>query len=76
MCRFPSGLRSASDAGFTRIGLSMHEYRRLRDEGWTEAALRQVLDDHEVCVAEVEAIFGLRSHGPLHLEFNTLIRTT
>lgn len=64
---FVERVGAAAAAGFAGIGMSMWEYMRLREDGWTDAALRQVLDDHGVHLAEIEAILGFDRTGPVDL---------
>lgn len=55
---FPERVAAAAEAGFRRIGLMLGEYIALRAQGWTDAALRAVLDEHSVVIGEVEVLFG------------------
>ena len=54
---------AASRAGFAGIGLAARGYARLRDEGWSDTALRSLLDDHGVVLAETEGLLGFSSSG-------------
>ncbi|MEJ2870500.1 TIM barrel protein [Actinomycetospora sp. OC33-EN08] len=55
---FPDRVAAAAAAGYSGIGLAVPYYRRLREQGWTGAELRAVLDDHGILAAEAEAIVG------------------
>src|SRR5579863_1505347 len=56
---------AAAAGGFGRIGLMLGEYRSLRVAGWSDAALRAVLDEHSVTISEVEVLFGFAAaSGP------------
>lgn len=61
---FAERVRAAADAGFAALGLFVGDYRRLRDEGATDADLRAVLDDHGLRVVELEALRGWTATGP------------
>lgn len=56
-------VKAASRAGFAGIGLAARGYARLREEGWSDAALRSLLDDHGVVLAETEGLLGFSSSG-------------
>jgi sugar phosphate isomerase/epimerase len=60
---FPDRVAAAAGAGFAALSLYVGDYARLRDEGWSDAALRAVLDDHGVRVVELEALRGWSSTG-------------
>jgi sugar phosphate isomerase/epimerase len=55
---FRERVAAAAGAGFRRIGLMLGEYLALRAAGWSDAALREVLDEHSVAISEVEVLFG------------------
>jgi len=60
---FRDRVAAAASAGFTGIGLATRAYARLRDEGWSDAALSAVLDDAGVRLAEAEGLLGFSSAG-------------
>jgi sugar phosphate isomerase/epimerase len=60
---FPDRVAAAAGAGFAGISLYAGDYARLRAEGWSDAALRAVLDDHGVRVLELEALRGWSARG-------------
>lgn len=60
---FPDRVSAASAAGFAGIGLATRGYARLRQEGWSDVALRTVLDDAGIHLAEVEGVLGFSSSG-------------
>ena len=47
---------SAAAAGFAGIGLSIGHYRRLEADGFAPGGLRDLLDRHGVCLAEIEVV--------------------
>ncbi|MGD0698328.1 MAG: sugar phosphate isomerase/epimerase [Trebonia sp.] len=62
---FRDRVAAAAGAGFKRIGLMLGEYLALRTAGWSDTALRQVLDEHSVAISEVEVLFGFAARsGP------------
>ncbi len=60
---FPERVRAAAAAGFTGIGLAVGAYCRLREQGWTDQALRSVLDEAGMRLSETEGIVGFSSEG-------------
>jgi sugar phosphate isomerase/epimerase len=58
---FPERVAAAAGAGFAALSLYDGDYARLRAEGWSDAALRAVLDDHGLRVVELEALRGWAS---------------
>ncbi len=60
---FRDRVAAAASAGFTGIGLATRAYARLREEGWSDAALSAVLDDAGVHLAEAEGLLGFSSAG-------------
>lgn len=60
---FPDRVAAAAGAGFAGLSLYAGDYARLRAEGWSDAGLRAVLDDHGVQVVELEALRGWSAHG-------------
>jgi sugar phosphate isomerase/epimerase len=62
---FPERVAAAAAGGFESIGLMLREYLTLREEGWTDARLLAVLDEHGVSLNEVEVLFGFAApSGP------------
>jgi len=62
---FPERVAAASAAGFRSIGLMLGEYLTLREQGWSDAQLHAVLDEHGVSINEVEVLFGFAApSGP------------
>lgn len=57
-------IRSAADNGIRAIGLFVGQYQRLEAEGFAPGRLRELLDEHGVCVAEIEVVPGLGADGP------------
>lgn len=55
---FPDRVAAAADAGFDGIGLMLREYLGLRDEGWSDDAIRRLLEQHDMTISEVEVLFG------------------
>lgn len=60
---FRDRVTAAAAAGFVGIGLACRAYARLRDEGWSDAGLRSVLDDSGVRLLETEGLLGFSSSG-------------
>ncbi len=57
--KFDERVVAAAEAGYKGIGLFMSEYLRLRnDEGRSVADIAAVLDEHDICLAEIEVIRG------------------
>jgi sugar phosphate isomerase/epimerase len=52
----PTTVRAASAAGFDGVSLYFDEYRAARADGWSDADLRALLDDHGVAVAELDGV--------------------
>jgi sugar phosphate isomerase/epimerase len=62
---FPERVAVAAEAGFRRIGLMLGEYTAMREDGWTDAAMKSVLEEHSVAIGEVEVLFGFAApSGP------------
>ncbi|XVQ06705.1 sugar phosphate isomerase/epimerase family protein [Spirillospora sp. CA-255316] len=61
---FTDRLRAAATAGFDSIGLSLGQYRAALQEGLDDRTLRSLLDDHGLCVAEIEAPWDWAADGP------------
>ncbi|MGY0061989.1 sugar phosphate isomerase/epimerase family protein [Streptomyces sp. LZ34] len=53
---FGERVRAAAQAGFTGIGLAVHQYRRARAEGWTDARLAALLSEYGLRLTEVELL--------------------
>jgi len=51
---FAERLAAASAAGFHAISLWGRDYQAIRDEGWSDADLRVMLDDHGLTVGELD----------------------
>ncbi|MDQ7907470.1 sugar phosphate isomerase/epimerase family protein [Phytohabitans sp. ZYX-F-186] len=65
---FPDRVAAAAAAGYDAIGLSVPYYRHLREQGWTHAEMRRVLDDFGISIGEVEVIFGFCAEpGPANV---------
>lgn len=60
---FDQRVAASARAGFAGIGLSAGAYARLGADGWSDAALRGVLDQHDMHLAETEGLIGFSSHG-------------
>ena len=54
----------AASAGFAGIGLFVGQYRALELEGAAPGPLRDLLAEHDICLAEIEVIPGLGRDGP------------
>jgi sugar phosphate isomerase/epimerase len=65
---FPDRLDAAAAAGFAGIGLFTGDYLRLREEGHTPADLQTMVDDHGLCVAEIEVARGWGAADPAERE--------
>jgi sugar phosphate isomerase/epimerase len=63
---FDERVAAAAAAGYVGIGLYLQEYERLRANGWTDAQLRAVVDDHGQRITEFEALRGWASSGKAH----------
>jgi sugar phosphate isomerase/epimerase len=55
---FPDRVRVAAEAGFAGIGLRAENYWDAEDTGLDDAAMREILDRHDVAVMEVEYVTG------------------
>ena len=56
-------VRLASVNGFDAIGLYVGHYEQLERDGFAPNGLRELLDEHEICLAEIEVIPGLGADG-------------
>jgi sugar phosphate isomerase/epimerase len=54
---------SAAASGFAGIGLSTKQYRQLEADGFAPAGLHDLLDEHAICLAEVEVVRGWARGG-------------
>lgn len=54
---------AAAAAGFDGIGLYIGEYQRLAAEGLAGTWLDELLDQHSMCIAEIEVVRGWAQHG-------------
>lgn len=57
-------IHSAGAAGFAGIGLFAGQYRQLRDGGLSVGQLRDLLDESDVCLAEIEVLAGWGAASP------------
>lgn len=57
-------IAAAGAAGFAGIGLYAGQFLQLREEGFTIAELRELLDTNDVCLAEIEVLAGWGSTTP------------
>lgn len=57
-------IASAATAGFAGIGLFAGQFAALRTDGFSVGALRELLDQHDVCLAEIEVLAGWGSATP------------
>ena len=60
---FEERVAAAAEAGFAGVGMSDVDYTALLASGRTDAELRSVLDEHDVCVAELEFLRGWARDG-------------
>jgi sugar phosphate isomerase/epimerase len=49
---------AAAGAGFDAIGISLGRYLAVKQEGWTDAGIHSLLDDHGVRLVELEVLRG------------------
>ena len=54
---FRERAEAVAAGGFRGISLWGRDYRRARDEGWSDADLRVLLDDHGLTVAELDPVW-------------------
>jgi sugar phosphate isomerase/epimerase len=57
-------VRLASVNGFAGVGLWVEMYRTLEADGFAPGGLRELLDEHQVCLADIEVVPGLGADGP------------
>jgi sugar phosphate isomerase/epimerase len=65
---FEDRLAAAATAGCAGIGLFVGDYLRLVDEGHRPAELRAMVDDHALCIAEIEVARGWADPDPSQRE--------
>jgi sugar phosphate isomerase/epimerase len=53
----------AAREGFAGIGLFVGQYAQLERDGFAPGGLRELLDEHDICLAEIEVVPGLGRHG-------------
>ena len=53
----------AAAAGFAGIGMFVGQYAALEEEGFAPNGLRELLDGHGLCLAEIEVVPGLGADG-------------
>ena len=53
----------AASAGFAGIGMYVGQYRQLELDGFAPHGLRDLLDEHGICLAEIEVVPGLGVDG-------------
>jgi sugar phosphate isomerase/epimerase len=68
-------IAAAAAAGFAGIGLFAGEFIRLREHGFTIDDLRALLDDADVCLAEIEVLAGWGAAQPTesHRAFESVV---
>jgi sugar phosphate isomerase/epimerase len=54
----------AAANGFAGIGLWVEQYRQLEAGGQAPGPLRELLEENEICLAEIEVVPGLGADGP------------
>jgi sugar phosphate isomerase/epimerase len=62
---FDERLAAAAAAGFDGIGLSVAEYRRLRDQGYEIPQMREALNRHGLRLAELTVVVGFSAPDAL-----------
>jgi sugar phosphate isomerase/epimerase len=55
---FAERVEAAAEAGFAAISIFPHDYRRARESGASDAALRSLLRDHGIAIAEVDPLLS------------------
>lgn len=55
---FPERIRYASDAGLEAMGIYLGTYAQWRKDGHSAAELRDLLDESNMCLAEIEVVAG------------------
>ena len=68
-------IHSAGAAGFAGIGLFAGQFIGMREQGFTIAELRDLLDTDGVCLAEIEVLAGWGSASPAdtYWEFESIV---
>jgi sugar phosphate isomerase/epimerase len=51
---FAQRVAAAAKAGFAGIGVAIEDYAACRERGMSGGEMRRILDDHAICVAELE----------------------
>lgn len=70
--RLPEAVPIAAAAGFRGLSVYFDDYVAVRDDGWSDVALRALLDDHEIAVAELDGAMRWLpgdTRGPSPAEF-------
>ena len=69
-------MRAAAAAGFDGIGFFAGQYPTLGD-GWDATRIHELLDRHDIVMAEVEALSGWGAHDPpdRYVDFERLVWT-
>ncbi len=68
---FERRVAAAATAGFTGIGLFLGDYQLLRGQGRDDAWFEQILEQHQLCLAEIEVLMDwcpLQERGRHQLE--------
>ncbi len=60
---FEERVAAAAEAGFAGIGMTAIDYLAMREAGRSDAELRTILEEHDVCVAELEFLQGWARDG-------------
>jgi len=55
----------AAAAGFAAIGLYVGQYQQLETTGFAPNGLRELLEQHGICLAEIEVVPGLGADGTI-----------
>jgi sugar phosphate isomerase/epimerase len=55
---FAERVAAAADAGFRAISLFPQDYRRARECGLSDSAMRRMLDDHGLAIAEIDPLLS------------------
>jgi sugar phosphate isomerase/epimerase len=61
---FREKVEAAASAGFQGLSLYLHDYERAQRDGWTDTAMRALLDDHGIAVAELDGRMDWLGPGP------------
>lgn len=60
---FDARVQAAAEAGYAGIGLFVHAYQRMRDQGRSAADIAATVADHGLVLAEVELVRGWWASG-------------